>query len=425
MKLLFIAAAFPYPLNTGARNHIYHWLQAACPPHDACLLVVGEKPDVPATIPGLPALGVEILSVPVRRTLLARVGRLAASVAKGIPATSLACMPRAARKRAMELAETGAYDAIILCDNTVAGYAPSLAAWVPAILVKHSIQAIDARDQRRRAGMWHPRWLLEEWIAKRFEARTCGAATVVCCVNLEDADELRQRYQPMVPVEVVPVGVDPRRFPPRHRDPGGGVIGFFGNIGWGANRDAALWFAEKVMPELWRKWPSAEFRIIGPGSELLPLPHGEQRLKATGAVADIAAAMSEVTVGVVPVISGTGTRFKLLEMLSMGIPVVTTSLGLAGTECRAGRDVLVADGAGAFAGAVATLLGDPSLRERLSQAGVEMARSFAWEGIYPKILAVLERAAHAPASAVTEPRKESATMRKISSAGRQARREAP
>src|SRR5207249_10230744 len=106
-------------------------------------------------------------------------------------------------------------------------------------------------DHRKRYGMYEPRWILEEQIVKRYEGRTCHAATVVCCVNPEDSADLARRYRLNQPPEIVPIGVELNCFPPRTSDPGGKVIGFFGNMSWGANVDAALWFVEKVLPFIW------------------------------------------------------------------------------------------------------------------------------------------------------------------------------
>lgn len=392
MKLLFISATFPYPLNTGSRNLIYHWIEAAHRKHEVHVLIVGDPDYARNKIPGLPNLRIEIFPIVIGRRLSDRLKRIIASAVMGIPATSLACMPPAARRRATELVRTGGYDAVVLPENVVAGYAPILAPMVPVVLFKHSVHVTDARDERRRLGLYHPRWLLEEWIVRRFEPNTCRTATRVCCVNSEDAEELSRRYSLPVPAEVVPIGVDLPRFPNRGFDPGGPVIGFFGNMTWGANTDAVKWFVEAVLPKVWEKFPDALFRVIGPGGTQLRFGAADPRVVCEEGTLNIPEAMKNVVVGVVPVISGTGVRLKLLEMLSMGIPTVSTSLGRLGTNCVDGEHVLVADDPDAFAGAVSLLLSDSVLRQKLSRAGAKISRAHAWENSYPKILNLFELA---------------------------------
>ena len=81
---------------------------------------------------------------------------------------------------------------------------------------------------------------------------------------------------------------------------------------------------------------------------------------------------------VVPLLSGGGTKIKLVEALSRGRAVVTTSLGLEGLEEH--RSVLrVADGAEAFAADVAELLAAPERAAELGAAAAGVARSFSWD----------------------------------------------
>jgi len=392
MRILFIAAPFPYPPDTGSRNLIFHWLDAACREHEVNLMAIEEPNGATRQIPELPNLKIEVLHAPVGRSFPARLSRFVTSAVRGIPATSLIFMPPSVERHILDRIQTRSYDAVVLTENVVAGFAPLLAAKVPTILFKHSVQAVDARDARKRYGMSHPRWLLAEWIVRRFENRTCHAASMVCCVNQEDATELVARYKlPRTP-EIIPIGVELKRFPHRTADPGGQVIGFFGNLTWGANCDAVIWFAQQVLPRVWKKHPDAVFHVIGPGSEQLPLPANEPRIVRIGPVPqpEIPEVMKDVAVGVVPVISGTGVRLKLLEMLSMGIPTVSTSLGCLGTNCEDGVHLLIADGPGSFAAAVSRLLSDARLREKLSRAGTEIAPTHAWESFYPRILSTLE-----------------------------------
>jgi polysaccharide biosynthesis protein PslH len=392
MRVLFISQPFPYPPNTGSRNLIFHWLEAASRAHDVQLLWIGDPSEGRDHIPDLPGVSVGCIQAVPAMEISARLRRLATAIVSGIPPTTLAGMNSAARGEILRQVRAGRYDVVVLTENVVAGYAPLLAPSVPVILFKHSVQAVDAADARRSLGMWRPRWMLEEWMVRRFEARTCNAATVVCTVNSEDAADLARRYGGARSAVVVPIGVDLSKFPRRARDPGGQVIGFFGNISWGANLDAARWFVNQILPRVWQKYPLAQFRIIGPGSEKVIIGRHDPRIVCQGP-SHIPDAMKDAAIGVVPVISGTGVRLKLLEMLSLGIPVVTTSLGALGTRCEDGEHALIADDADSFSTAIIALLGDAGLRQKLTQAGWELIQMHSWQSSYPRILEIIEEAA--------------------------------
>lgn len=395
MKFLFVASPFPYPPDTGSRNLIYHWLEAASQKHAVDLHVIENVPSGKTEIPELPQIKTSVRTAPVPHSLPRRISRLLSSTVEGVPATSLVVMPAEMKREMLSLVHSGRYDAVVLTENVVAGYAPLFAPCVPVVLFKHSVQAVDARDARVRFGRSHPRWFLEEWIVERFERRTCRAASLVCCVNPEDAEDLARRYALAEKPFVVPIGVDLNRFPTRATAPGGKDIGFYGNLTWGANVDAALWFAEEILPKVWEKHPDARFRVVGPGSESLRFFGTDPRFICVGPVNQmgIATAMQDVAVGVVPVISGTGVRLKLLEMLSMGIPTVATSLGCLGTGGEHGKHLLVADDRDSFVSAVSQLLSEPELRKRLGRAGAELAPRYSWKSFYPRIVSMLEQAA--------------------------------
>jgi glycosyltransferase involved in cell wall biosynthesis len=391
MKVLFIAESFPYPPNTGSRNLIFHWLDAASRAHDVHLLWLGDPAEGRDRIAELPGVKIDAITAVPAIELSARIRRLATAIVLGIPPTSLVGMTEQARSEILGQFRTGHYDVVVLTENVVAGYAPLVSEHTPVVLLKHSVQAVDARDARRRSGMWHPRWILEEWLVRRFEASTCHATTVICTVNAEDRADLSRRYCLPRPAEITPIGVDLSHFPSREKDPGGQLIGFFGNITWGANVDAANWFVDEILPRVWKKMPSAQFRMIGPGSDQIALRKADARITCLGP-SNIPDAMKDATIGIVPVISGTGVRLKFLEMLSLGVPVVSTSLGALGTGCVDGEHALIADDPDSFANAVVGLLQDANLRKELTQAGQKLIQKHSWESFYPQILGALEKA---------------------------------
>jgi polysaccharide biosynthesis protein PslH len=392
MRSLFISCALPYPLDGGGQNLIYHWLEAASAAHNVDLLVIADQSIVHQVIPGLSRVRIHMSPPRASRSLLGRALRQSACLLRGTPATSFVLMPLAVQRYVSRLLDCERYDLVILTENDVAGFATLLRPTVPVVLLKHSVHAVDASDQRRRKGQRHPRWILEERVVRRFEARTCRAATVVCCVNQADAEQLISRYKLLTPVVTVPLGIDLQRLPCRGYDPATKLIGFIGNLSWGANADAVRWFCREVLPRLWLTHPDARLLVIGPGGEGLQSLFRDSRIQFAGRVPNLPEAMNEVSVGVVPIVSGTGMRCKLLDMLGIGVPTVSTSLGAEGMSYVHGEHLLIADGADAFARSVDTLLSDADLRRRLGASGPRLASAYSWVSIYPKILDVFDLA---------------------------------
>jgi glycosyltransferase involved in cell wall biosynthesis len=83
-------------------------------------------------------------------------------------------------------------------------------------------------------------------------------------------------------------------------------------------------------------------------------------------VQDLADAYAGVSVAVVPLLQGGGTPLKFVEALAYALPVLATPRAAAGLAARDGEHCLLAEGADAFAEALARVLRDgaPGLGER-------------------------------------------------------------
>ena len=92
-------------------------------------------------------------------------------------------------------------------------------------------------------------------------------------------------------------------------------------------------------------------------------------ITVTGLVDDTRPYLQASAVFVCPLRSGSGTRFKLMESLACGCPVVSTSLGCEGLGAEDGVHMLIRDDPQAFADAVVELLDNPVRSQAIGTAG--------------------------------------------------------
>jgi len=162
-----------------------------------------------------------------------------------------------------------------------------------------------------------------------------------------------------------------RRSQQRRRD-----IIFVGNMSYLPNIDAVMWFASRIWPRLRSSAPfPVRFVILGAGSppEVMALAR-HPNVVIGGGVADIGPHYSKAALAVVPIRAGGGTRIKMLESASYGVPIVATSFGAAGTGFRSGHELLLADAERDFLEACLKLLIDRKLACRLALQARRMAR---------------------------------------------------
>jgi glycosyltransferase involved in cell wall biosynthesis len=149
--------------------------------------------------------------------------------------------------------------------------------------------------------------------------------------------------------------------------------------------DAALWFVNEVWPTVHAERPHTRFYIVGrnPLPEVVAL--GERPgVVVTGAVEDTRTWVAGATVYVVPMRMGGGVRLKVLQAMSMGCAIVSTSMGAEGIDVRPGKDMLMSFSPQGFAQAVLLLLSDRTRRRALGASARELVTTqYAWEQLLP------------------------------------------
>jgi sugar transferase (PEP-CTERM/EpsH1 system associated) len=183
-------------------------------------------------------------------------------------------------------------------------------------------------------------------------------------------------------ISVVPNGVDLGRFPFRaDADRDAETLIFTGNMGYGPNEEAVVWFVNEVWPLLRQERPDLKFLVVGtnPGERVQALA-SKAGVQVLGGVPDVGEYLGRATVAVASMRSGSGIQNKVLEAMSAGAPVVATSIANRGVGAVRDRDLVVADTPHRFARAVASLLDNTQKRTELAKAGrAYVEQHFRWE----------------------------------------------
>ena len=127
------------------------------------------------------------------------------------------------------------------------------------------------------------------------------------------------------------------------------------------------------MPRILSERPDASLQIVGrnPGSEvnaLAELPNVEVHAN----VLDVGVYLEQASVLAVPLDSGGGTRLKILEAFTAGLPVVSTPVGCEGIDCRHGEHLWVAE-RDWFAEGLLEAIDAPQLATEFAERGRKLA----------------------------------------------------
>ena len=262
-----------------------------------------------------------------------------------------------------------------------ASYAPLLRSCCDKLVLDlHNIESELARTHAR-AARWPASWASQRFAEsyKRLEREWLPQFDVILTASEED----RRR------VDHSTARVFPNALPeiPRPRVQEADAIVFSGNLEYHPNVEAVRWFRTRIWPRVREKAPGIEWRLLGSNPEAVArFTGGDPRIRVVGPVDDAVANLAEAKVCLAPLLSGSGTRFKILEAWAAGRAVVSTTLGAEGLGARDGEHLLRADDPDDFADAVLRLCNDPSLRARLGDEGWAIYRErFTWPAAWRKL----------------------------------------
>ncbi|WP_415837208.1 glycosyltransferase [Paenibacillus phoenicis] len=175
--------------------------------------------------------------------------------------------------------------------------------------------------------------------------------------------------------ELIPIAFDTTQYHKKKRMDAKTHVLWLGGFGWYPNEEGMRWFISEVYP-LVKDNDNLVFHIIGaaPFAELLSL-HEPEKFEVLGRVDDIAPYLQMSSVLISPILSGSGVRIKILESMSQGLAVVSTSRGAKGLSVEHGKDILITDDRIEFANYLNKLAEDNSLVETLGMNALEYIKN--------------------------------------------------
>ncbi len=369
-RLLILTPRFPYPVVGGDRLRIFQVCKALSKSFSLTLLSLCEtKEEMGMPLPSDGVFDrVERVLLTRARSYLNSLAALAGSAPLQVAYYRSADFTRAVNRLMPE--HDGVLAHLIRCAEYAKG------AGKPRIL--EMTDAISLNYQRVRqlknvSGFKAHVYRLESVRLLAYERQIIGKFDISVLVS--DTDKKYLVGSEHEKVIVCSNGVTLDHLPFKDRRDSKPVIVYIGNMVSVQNMDACLYFARDVMPLVCQRI-EATFRVVGrisdgDAAKLRAFPNVE----VTGAVNNIAAAVGDARLGVCPVRLAAGVQNKVLEYMALGLPVVSSSIGLEGFAAERDRDLLVADTPEGYAEAIARLWTDEALKGKLAMNGLAYVKA--------------------------------------------------
>lgn len=177
-----------------------------------------------------------------------------------------------------------------------------------------------------------------------YEPLVCSNFDLCIMISNIDKKELL-KFNPKVNVVSIPAGVDNTLLEIPKKEVIPYSLVHIGHTDWYPNYDALNWFINEVFHDLVREIPAMQLFIYGGGNTYkFPIPLSlKKNIRVIGFVENPWKELQDKALAVVPLRIGSGIRLKILELLSTGTNVITTSIGKEGIDVEHGKELLIAD----------------------------------------------------------------------------------
>ena len=133
-------------------------------------------------------------------------------------------------------------------------------------------------------------------------------------------------------------------------------IGYFGDLSIPLNSEGVRWFIKSIWPIVKNKIKNAQLHIAGHHSEAFQKFSDD--FYVHGFVDDLTNFINDLDVLIVPIKNGAGVKIKVIDSIAWGKPLVTTSVGIEGTDERLQELVWVRDSEAEFGNSLINIYND-------------------------------------------------------------------
>lgn len=214
--------------------------------------------------------------------------------------------------------------------------------------------------------------LLKRWYLKKlaltlgaYERENAGRFDAVACIAPADADFFRSLHLKR-PIRVIPFGIDiPEN--EAHGEVSRFALYHLGAMDWMPNVESIRWFLNEVWGKVHAAFPQATLYLAGRRmpDEFLTLQM--EGVKVVGEVDDAEAFVASKAINVVPLLSGSGIRVKIIEAMAQGKTVIATHTGAEGINYTENENILLADSPDAFVQQIGRCLTDDAFCHRIGR----------------------------------------------------------
>lgn len=227
---------------------------------------------------------------------------------------------------------------------------------------------------------------------KEFELKSFNRVDGICAMTQIDSEDI-SKLCPGVPIGTFPSGYQVEDGETTCNDiKEEKALFHIASMDWQPNQEAVDWFLSEVWPLVISKNKQAKIYLAG---REMPSRYKKMNMPGVDVVGEVAVARefyASKKIMVVPLLSGSGMRIKIIEGMAIGKTIVSTSIGAEGIHVTHGENILIADTAARFAGEILKVLADDKYCDQLSKNAQQLiAKEYNNDVVCGKLMQFVEQ----------------------------------
>ncbi|MCX6290977.1 MAG: glycosyltransferase [Bacteroidetes bacterium] len=202
---------------------------------------------------------------------------------------------------------------------------------------------------------------------KKFERFHLHTLDAVLPITADDETAFR-KIGCTVPMHITPLGIDTEDYPVNDPQEAEWCLFHLGSMDWMPNLEAVEWFLGNCWEKIHNEFPSLKLYLAGRGFPKHLMEAGYANVVCEGEISDSNKYMASKQIMVVPLLSGSGMRVKIIQGMALGKTIISTTIGAEGIQYTHGENILIADTPDQYMQAVKKCMEDKNFASQTGKA---------------------------------------------------------
>ena len=235
------------------------------------------------------------------------------------------------------------------------------------VLRAHNVEHLIWDRIAKKTKFLPKRWYINHLVRtlKKYELNVINQVDGIAAITYRDAAFFRG--ETAVPVIDIPYGVNPDDFKPHYEVKDVPTLYHIGSMNWMPNEEGIAWFLNNVWGKLIKRNPNINLYLAGRHMPKWLMKLKKKNINVLGEVADAKEFIRNHDIAIVPLLSGSGIRIKIIESMAMGRTVITTMIGAEGIQYSEYENIIIADSPAKMTEVICKIIKEPEEAQRIGR----------------------------------------------------------